>query len=445
VSRVSAKVYHFETMRTARLLVGCAVLFVSLAVVLVPTVYRLGVYGVLAAVGLVVLAIGSSAVAAGRSEDAGLLFEFRLRRTFRRVCLERKLTGAVGKGERPLYPAYGRLIGSADAFRLVIRPHIGQTVAEWEKAAPAFSLAFESKPVRFEDTGNGLVAMKVGTQLVNSKPLEDVLDQVADDEHQSWREQFATVVIGQTEQGEAYGLPLIDTHTLIAGITGAGKGSWIWSVVLRLVPAAKAGAVKFWGFDPKRMELSLGRELFEDRYAAKPEDMVELLEKAHDEMQERASSLAGKARKFEPSRAMPMHVLVIDELGYLAALIQDRKVAAKVEKALSGILVLGRAVGFVVIGALQDPRKSTLDFRDLFPTRVAMRLPKGMVDLVLGTGMYEAGAHCDLIPAGKNGAGVAYVLAENSTVPQCIRASWCDDETIRKVAESFGEPPALAS
>jgi hypothetical protein len=138
-------------------------------------------------------------------------------------------------------------------------------------------------------------------------------------------------------------------------------------------------------------------------------------------------------RRFEPSPEHPLHVLVVDELGYLLAL-SDRKLRDRAEKALSGVLVLGRAVGFVVVGALQDPRKETVSLRDLFSVRVAMRLPKPMVDLVLGHGMYEAGAQCDLIPPRAAGAGVAFVVDESSTLPVCVRMSWCSDQLIRSVA-----------
>lgn len=437
MSVVAARPYHFETMRAARLWLAVAAFFVLVAAVVVPLVWNRGGYGVASSVLLVLLVIASGAVAAGQSEELGLGFEFGVRRTFRSICRERGLTTTAGKDRRLVYPAAGKLIGSRDVFRLVIKPLPGQTVADWEKAAPAFSLAYDSRPVKFDHLGAGLVVMRVGVSILGAQPLESVSGQVADDGQMTWREQLETVVIGKAEQGEAFALPLIDTHILIAGITGAGKGSWIWSAILRLVPMARAGVVKFWGLDPKHMELSLGREFFGDRYAAQPEAMVELLERAHDDMQQRASSLSGKSRRFEPSADTPLNVIVIDELGYLSALLQDRKLQQRAEKALSGILVLGRAVGYVVVGALQDPRKSTLDFRDLFPTRVAMRLPKGMVDLVLGTGMYEAGAHCDLIPPKSAGAGVAYVLGENATVPRCVRASWCSDETIRDVAESF--------
>jgi hypothetical protein len=75
-----------------------------------------------------------------------------------------------------------------------------------------------------------------------------------------------------------------------------------------------------------------------------------------------------------------------------------------------------------------------LSYRDLFPTRVAMRLQKPMVDLVLGAGMYEAGAQCDLIPPRQAGAGVAFVVDESSTLPVCVRMSWCSDDLIRATA-----------
>jgi S-DNA-T family DNA segregation ATPase FtsK/SpoIIIE len=159
-----------------------------------------------------------------------------------------------------------------------------------------------------------------------------------------------------------------------------------------------------------------------------------------------ADRLAGRARRFEPSVEHPLNVLVIDELGYMSALLPDRKLRAEAEQLMSAILALGRSVGFVVVGALQDPRKETLGFRDLFPTRVAMRLPKPMVDLVLGSGMYDAGAQCDLIPPRGAGAGVAFVVDEGSTLPMCIRVDWSSDELIRSAVASLGLPaPELAT
>ena len=76
----------------------------------------------------------------------------------------------------------------------------------------------------------------------------------------------------------------------------------------------------------------------------------QLLERAHDEMLARADALAGKVRKFEPSAEHPLELIIVDELGYLVALLPDRKKREHAEELLSALLVLGRAVGFCVIG-----------------------------------------------------------------------------------------------
>ena len=42
--------------------------------------------------------------------------------------------------------------------------------------------------------------------------------------------------------------------------------------------------------------------------------------------------------------------------------------------ALATLTTQGRAVGYCVVAALQDPRKDVLTIRNLFPDRIAMRL-----------------------------------------------------------------------
>src|SRR5690242_18824845 len=100
-----------------------------------------------------------------------------------------------------------------------------------------------------------------------------------------------------------------------------------------------------------------------------------MLETCVQEMLTRASQLQGKVRKFRPSADMPLNVVVVDEMGYLSAMLPDKKLRERAEKAVSTILALGRAVGYALVGAVQDPRKETVSFRDLFPIRIAGGLP----------------------------------------------------------------------
>ena len=96
----------------------------------------------------------------------------------------------------------------------------------------------------------------------------------------------------------------------------------------------------------------------------------------------------------------------------------------------------GRAVGYAVVAALQDPRKDVLPIRNLFPDRIAMRLDEPeQVDMVLGDGARDRGAACELISSDPaTGAGVAYVRLESDPDPVRVRAGWVSDHDIRGLA-----------
>lgn len=265
-----------------------------------------------------------------------------------------------------------------------------------------------------------------------------------------WRERLCAVEVGSVvDTDQPWRLRLIDTHVLVAGSTGAGKASVLWSAILSPAPGVAAGVVRLWGIDPKRMELAMGSGLFAT-YASKADEIVGMLDAAAQAMLTRADHLRRQTRRFEPSTDYPLEVIIIDELGYLLALAGDRSTRQKLELALNTLLVLGRSVGFLVLAAIQDPRKETLPNRDLFPVRVAMRLPAEMVRLVLGPDALAAGAAADKIPVGEAGAGQAYVLDEYDARPQLVRAFWISDRLIQLYEQSlkdgrFGEHLSLRS
>lgn len=78
---------------------------------------------------------------------------------------------------------------------------------------------------------------------------------------------------------------------------------------------------------------------------------------------------------------------MVDELAALTGWVTDRTAKKRIEAALGLLLSQGRAVGVVVVGAVQDRRKDVLPMRDLFPTRIVLRLNEAeQVGLVLGPG-----------------------------------------------------------
>jgi len=121
--------------------------------------------------------------------------------------------------------------------------------------------------------------------------------------------------------------------------------------------------------DPKLMEQAFGRALFDryGRYAANSADIAVLLEEAVTDMQARAARFAGNQRDHVPTPEFPFVVVIVDEIAFLTAYQADRKLRERTLAALATLTTQGRAVGYCVVAALQDPRKEVLNIRNLFP------------------------------------------------------------------------------
>ena len=133
-------------------------------------------------------------------------------------------------------------------------------------------------------------------------------------------------------------------------------------------------------------------------------------------------------------------MLVVDELAALTALDDRPGSETRIDTALGLLLSQGRAVGVVVVGAVQDPRKEVLTVRDLFPTRIALRLTEAeQVNLVLGPGARNRGALCDQIS--DRLPGVGYVAVDGIAEPVRVRFSHITDDTIAQL----GRQPVAAA
>jgi S-DNA-T family DNA segregation ATPase FtsK/SpoIIIE len=135
-------------------------------------------------------------------------------------------------------------------------------------------------------------------------------------------------------------------------------------------------------------------------------------------------------------------VVVVDEVAFLTAYQADRKLRDRTLAALATLTTQGRAVGYCVVAALQDPRKEVLNIRNLFPDKIALRLDEpSQADLVLGDGARDRGALCDQIstdPA--TGAGVGYIRLEADPDPVRVRAAFVSDADIRDMASTWASP-----
>ncbi|MGP4024197.1 FtsK/SpoIIIE domain-containing protein [Actinomadura sp. 3N407] len=351
------------------------------------------------------------------------------RRDWQPVLVTAGLT-KVHKG-REYLPSLVRVRCGPTSDRVLVRMLKGQAPDAWERVAVNLAHGFGATLARVRDGDRpGRIWLEFVRRDALAEPIPALPVPDASDVD------LRALPVGRAEDGSPWRLRLLGTHVLIAGATGAGKGSVIWSTIRALLPLLLGGLVEVWAIDPKRMELSFGRALFEryGRYSSDPSGgMVALLETAAEDMNARAERFAGVTRSFTPSHEFPFRVIVVDELAFLTAYCPERDLRKRAESALAVLTTQGRSVGYCVIGAQQDARKEVNNLRNLFPDRIALRLDEDeQVDMVLGDGARDRGALADQISSVPEiGAGVGFVRLETSPDPVRVRAAFVSDADIR--------------
>ncbi len=344
---------------------------------------------------------------------------------------------AVHYRGRLLLPLLGQVTITGCADRLQVRLVAGQSPGDFASRADNLAHGFTAMSCRIRAADPGSVVV----ELVRRDALAQIIPALP----VPHRVDLRAVPVGLREDGFPWVLRLHGSHVLLAGSTGAGKASLLWGIIRGLLPVLQDGTARILGADPKLMELAYGRALFDGygRYESDPEQIVTMLEGAVTGMQDRAGKLAGRQRDHRPTAEHAFTVVLVDEVAFLTAYQPDRKLRERALAAIATLTTQGRAVGYCVVAALQDPRKDVLTIRNLFPDRIAMRLDEPeQVDMVLGDGSRDRGATADLIPADPAaGAGIAYVRADPDPDPVRVRAAWVTDDDITAMCAEHA--PAL--
>ena len=120
---------------------------------------------------------------------------------------------------------------AADVLRVALLP--GQTVADWTSQADALAHAFRAMSVSARSSEHGWVTATVHHRdaLAASIPLNVSGD--ADG-----------LTIGHVEDGTPWVVQVLGKHILVAGATGAGKGSVVWSILAALAPELRRGEAR---------------------------------------------------------------------------------------------------------------------------------------------------------------------------------------------------------
>ncbi|MGL5823856.1 MAG: hypothetical protein ACRCYU_03310 [Nocardioides sp.] len=360
----------------------------------------------------------------------------KVRVTWRVVCRECNLSdrkvkilksgtkGVTRERARWVHPRLRRVKTAPNTLSLFVKVRRGQRVDDLELAAEKLAAVYRAKAFRVgvdPRQPNTVVRIDLimGDRLgltVEGTPAPQV--------------RVDRVRLGRTQTGAEWWLSVRGRHTLVAGCSGAGKGSVLWGVCVGLAPAVRLGLVRLWGVDLKRgVELGMGAGLFTG-LAVTPAQAVAMLEDLVKVIDERGARMAGVTRSHEPSPGDPLHVLVIDELAVLTAY-ADIDTKRKASQLLKEILTQGRALGVVVIGFLQDPSKETLPMRNLFTQTIALRLRSDdETGMVLGDGMARRAPAHRIDPTLP---GTGWIVEDTGAVDR-VRADYWTDETIRAVA-----------
>jgi len=257
-----------------------------------------------------------------------------------------------------------------------LEPAPGVKVSSIVSLENDLALAMEARGIRIIAPIPGKAA--VGIEIPNRNPQMVYLKSLIRSEKFSQGEFELPLAVGKAINGESFIVDLVKMpHLLIAGATGAGKSVGINTIICSLLYSVDPGQVKFVMVDPKKLELSLYRDLREhyllyrpdldEDVITKPNNAVSMLNTMVLEMERRQERMhqmgvrnireynrkvAKNPRLYRGTehQQMPYIVVVIDELADLMM------VAAKeVETPIARLAQMARAGGIHMIVATQRP------------------------------------------------------------------------------------------
>lgn len=330
---------------------------------------------------------------------------------------------------RLVAPKLRRVRTNGHLLELTVRARAGQTIEDLEAAVPRLASTLAAVSFRTRPISGGASGCTTVIELV----MADRLTTATTAQEPEPRVQAERVPLGRSQNGGEWWLQLRGRHTLVAGCSGAGKGSVLWGICCGLSPAVRTDLVRLWGVDLKRgVELEMGSGLF-SAHAYKPEDALTVLKSLMTVIDERGHAMAGTTRLHQPTVGDPLHVLVIDELAALTAY-ADISIRREAERLLSEILTQGRALGVVVVACVQDPRKDVVSMRGLFTQTVALRLRSSEeTAMVLGDGMSRVAPAHRISPTYP---GTAWVVDDAGAAGR-VRADYWPDELIQSLASRY--------
>lgn len=256
-------------------------------------------------------------------------------------------------------------------------------------------------------------------------------------------------------------------HTLIVGVTGAGKSTPLNMLTAQLSDAVLAGTATITALDPKAkgdLRTKWGRSAIYTACGTNPDDYMRLIDAFYESMQEQGELPSQSMTQgspftaadlsytdFSASTKTPLRVLMIDEIP---AVIDDLTKTAEGKaslKRLNRVLREGRSLGHIVIAATQSLDKKTLESinRENFVYKIALSIESEYQNgVMLGTEAAARGFNaCDIPITLKTHeyTGVAYVKDSGGGDPIMLRFPFFPDEQIADIMNRHVQPTQSAA
>jgi S-DNA-T family DNA segregation ATPase FtsK/SpoIIIE len=344
------------------------------------------------------------------------------RRRRARVRIERTVQAWPDMAENMGLPGSRIASATGDAWgftaRVILRK--GTTAAHAISQIPAIESGLGVRPGSVRALPDPDRADRVILRVIETDPHATAI---------AWPGQPVTSVthsadIGLFEDGRPVRVSVLRRNVLIGGTTGSGK-SGVLNVILAYLAAC--ADVIVWGVDLKGgMELQPWARCL-TRLATTPQQSSELFADAIGELDRRAAMMATQGmRVWEPSRAMPALIIVVDEYAELPDGARD---------SADSLARRGRAVAVNLIAATQRPTQQAMGgnaVRSQMDVRICLRVRERRdADLILGQGSFAAGWHAHAL--GQPGSFL--ISSPEHSTPERARAYLITDDHVAAHAE----------